>query len=153
MSPFDGDTAPQPLPDQAVLEAAEQIDIEGPLVDWKSKGHTVELAGREAVGTREAWKLKVTLKSGAVRHEYIDTRTFERIRTDSSRLLRGHDVRLTTTFSDFRKTGGVLFPRQVEVSAIGRPQKLSVVVDRIEINPALSDDLFRMQAEPAPTRN
>ena len=36
--PFDGEIGPQPLPEDVVMEASEQADIDGPLVDWKSKG-------------------------------------------------------------------------------------------------------------------
>ncbi len=42
-------------------------DFDGLLVDWKEKGHTVTLAGREVMPGGEAFKLTVTLKSGLVR--------------------------------------------------------------------------------------
>jgi len=145
MSPFDGDVGPSPLPGEAVTEAAEQADIEGPLLDWKAKGHQVELAGKETVGKREAWKVKLTLKSGAVRYEYIDVQTFNRVRSDSIRTVRGHPVQLETTFSDFRQTGGIVFPHAIEVAAHGRPQRLRIVVESVEINPKLEDDLFAMK--------
>jgi hypothetical protein len=133
-----------------VGEAVEQADIEGPLVDWKAKGHQVEIAGREPVGGRDAWKLKLTLKSGAIRYEYLDAATYERLRSDSTRTVRGRAVQLQTTFSDYRKKSGVLFPRHVEVAAVGRPQRLSITVDKVEVNPPLSDTLFEMPAAPAP---
>jgi hypothetical protein len=44
----------------------------------------------------------------------------------------------------------VLFPRHVEVTAAGRPQRLSITVDKVEVNPPLSDTLFEMPAAPAP---
>ena len=58
------------------------------------------------------------------------------------RLLRGKKVRIETTFGDYRKTGGILFPHLVEVRAAGRPQVLRIVVDKVEVNPALSDARF-----------
>jgi hypothetical protein len=144
MSPLEGDLEPQPLPDQVVAEAAEQADIEGPLVDWKAKGHQVELAGREAVDSRDAYKVKLTLNSGAVRYEYLDVDSFIRVRSDSTRQLRGHAVQIESTFGDHRMTGGVLFPHLIEVAASGRPQHTRIVVDSIEINPPLSDARFTM---------
>ena len=144
MSPFEGNTGPTPLSEEVVQEAAEQGDFEGPLVDWSAKGHQVELIGRETVGDREAFKLKLTLKSGAVRYEYLDVKTFYRLRTDSTREIRGHPVQIQATFGDYKKTQGVLFPHRIEVAAAGRPQHLSVVVDKIEVNPPLSDTLFEM---------
>ena len=150
MSPFEGDVDPQTLSDDVVQEAAEQGDIEGPLVDWKSKGHQVEIVGREIVSGRETHKLKLTLESGAVRYEYLDVKSHHLVRTDSTREVRGHPVQIQTTFSDYKKTAGVLFPRRIEVEAAGRPQRLLVVVDKIEINPPLSDARFEMPVPAQP---
>jgi hypothetical protein len=133
---------PRPLPEDVVMEAGEQADIDGPLVDWKSKGHQIELAGREAVDGRETYKLKVTLKSGGVLFSYLDVKSKYLVRTESTRQVRGRPVRMETTFGDYRKTKGILFPHLVEVRAAGRPQVLRVVVDKIEVNPPLSEARF-----------
>ena len=143
MSPFDGDGSPQVLPPEVVAEAAEQADIEGPLVDWKAKGHKVELAGKETVAGRDAYKLKMTLKSGGLRYEYIDVATHDRLRTESTRTMQGHPVRLDLTFGDYRTVSGMRFPGSVEIAAEGRPQTLRIVVDKVEVNPPLGDDRFQ----------
>lgn len=144
MAPIQGDVDPTPLPDQVVKEAAEQGDIEGPLVDWKAKGHQVELVGHETIDGHDTYKLKLTLKSGAVRFEYLDVKSMYRVRTESTRQVRGRPVRIETTFADYKKVGGIAFPHVIEVVAEGRPQKLRVEVDSIEVNPPLSDALFTM---------
>lgn len=150
VSPFDNDVGPTPLPEEAVAEAAEQADIEGPLVDWKQKGHTVELVGTETVRGREAYKLKLTLASGGERHEYIDVKTMLRTRTESTRTVRGRPLEIETTYSDYKKIGGVQFPHLIEVLAAGRPQMLRVLVEKIEVNPTIADSRFEMPAaEPA----
>lgn len=143
MSPFDGDGSPQPLPEEVVAEAAEQADIEGPLVDWKTKGHKVELDGRETIDGREAYKLKLTLKSGGERTEYIDVATHDRLRTESTRTMQGHPVHLTMTFGDYHMVSGMRFPGTVEIAAEGRPQTMRLVVDKVEVNPPLDDARFR----------
>ena len=150
VSPFDGDMAPKPLPDEVTREAIEQADLEGPLVDWKSKGHQVELVGREAVDGRETYKLKLTLKSGAVRYEYIDVKSHHQVRTDSTRQIRGQPVRIETTFGEHKKAGGVLFPRRIEVVAAGRAQRLRLLVDTVEVNPPLSDARFEVPSPRPP---
>jgi len=150
VSPFDNDTGPTPLPEEVVSEALEQGDIEGPLVDWKSKGHQVELVGREVVGGRETYKLKVTLKSGAVAYEYLDVTTSTPVKSETTRQVRGKAVQIETTYGEYKKTKGILFPRRIEVAAAGRPQRLKVVVDKIEVNPPLSDALFEMPAAARP---
>ncbi len=75
VSPLDGSFEPEPLPAEDAAVAAEQADIEGPLVDWKAKGHVVELVGSEALPGGPAHELKITLKSGGVRRMWIDAAT------------------------------------------------------------------------------
>jgi hypothetical protein len=149
VAPLEGDTGPQALPDDAVREAWEQADIEGPLVDWRAKGHRVDLVGHEAVAGRDAYKLKVTLASGDVRHDYIDVKSGHLVRTDSTRQVRGRAVQMTTIYGDHKKAGGVVFPRRIDVSAAGRPQSLRVTVETIEVNPFLSDARFALPAATA----
>ena len=142
VNPLEGEIGPKPLPDEALIDAREQADIDGPLVDWKSKGSQIELVGRDTVGGHDAWKLKVTLKSGGVLTAYIEVKSSSLVRTDAARLVRGKRVLIETTFGDYRTTGGILFPHLVEVRAGGRPQLLRIVVDKVEVNPTLSDARF-----------
>ena len=146
VSPLDGQMKPTPMSDEAVADAMEQADIEGPLVDWKAKGNRVELAGFEQVGGKNAYRLKITLKDGSERYDYIDETTYRHVRTDVDRELRGLKVHTSAIFSGHRMQGGVLFPTVVEMSAVGRPQKLRVVVDKIEVNPKIPASRFERAA-------
>lgn len=142
VAPLEGEMSPKPLPDEVLIDAREQADIDGPLVDWKGKGSRVELVGREAVDGHDAWKLNLTLKSGGMLTAYVDVKSANLVRTEATRHVRGKQVRIDTTFGDYRRTGGILFPRLVVVQAAGRPQVLRIVVDKVEVNPPLSDARF-----------
>ena len=62
---------------QAAAETRElDADFDGLLVDWKDKGHTVELAGRETLPGADAFKLVVKTKNGATRTIYLDASTY-----------------------------------------------------------------------------
>jgi hypothetical protein len=150
VSPLDGSLGPEPLSSENTELALEQSDIEGPLVDWKAKGHQVDLVGREKLQDREAFKLKVTLKSGSVRYEYLDARSCLLVRAESTRALRGQKLELETTFGDYKDVAGLLFPHSIESGARGRPRRLSVIVEKIEINPALDDARFRIPTAAPP---
>ena len=150
VSPFEGDMEVKPLPDEVVQEALDQADLEGPLVDWKTKGHQVELVGLETVAGSETYKLKLTLKGGGVRYEYLDVNTFREVRMDSTRQVRGRPVQFEATFGDYRKSSGILFPHQIEIGAIGRPERMTIILDKIEVNPPLGDARFEM---PPPTKH
>jgi hypothetical protein len=142
VNPLEGEMSRLPLPEEALVDAREQADIDGPLVDWKNKGSRIELAGRESVGGHDAWKLKVTLKSGGVLTAYVEVKSAHLVRTDATRLVRGRRVLVQTSLGDYRRTEGILFPHLVEVRAAGRPQLVRIVVDKVEVNPPLSDARF-----------
>ncbi len=146
VSPLDGSLEAEPLPPEAAAVAAEQADFEGPLVEWKAKGHVVELVGAATLPGGPAHELKVTLKSGAVRRLWVDAATGLLVRLESTRPWRGHEVALEVVFGDYQKTGGVAFPRSIEIGARGRPQRLRIVVDDVQVNPALDEARFRNPA-------
>ena len=128
------------------LEALEApgADIEGPLVDWKKKGHVVELVGRESIAGAETDKLKVLLRDGVVRYDYVDVASRMVVRSDVSRLVQGRRTELQSTFSDFRKVSGIVFPHHIEIRLKDRPQVLKIAVEKIELDPDLDPSSFRM---------
>lgn len=145
IAPLQGQFEPRAMsPEADAAGGADQRDIEGPLVDWKKKGHTVELAGRESVAGAQTDKLKVVLRDGVVRYDYVDTASHMVVRSDVSRLVRGHRVELQNTFSDFRKVSGIVFPHHIEIQVKERPQILKIVVERIELDPKLDPASFQM---------
>src|SRR5262249_55308494 len=144
VSPLDGSLEAQALPPDEAASAAEQADLEGPLVDWKQKGHKVELVKTDALPGGDAYDLKVTMKSGSVRHVWVDAATGQVVRMESTRRFRGHNVTLETVYADYQMTGGVSFPRSIETTASGRPQRLKIVVDEVETNPRLDQARFKM---------
>jgi hypothetical protein len=146
VSPFDGILAPELMESEEARETADRADIEGPLADVRAKGHEVVLVGQESLDGRHVYKLELTLKSGRVLTQYLDAATYLLVRTESKRLVRGHSVTVETRFSDYREVEGALFPHAIEMGAVGRPTRLNVTVERIEVNPALDEARFRMPA-------
>ena len=144
VSPLEGVFAPEAMPAEDAVAAAEQADVEGPLVDWRGKGHAVELVGSEALPGGPSHRRKVTLKSGAVRHVWVDAATGLVVRTESMRRLRGREVAVESSFGDYRKTAGVAFARSIETGVPGRPRRLRVVVETVEVNPVLDEGRFRI---------
>ena len=145
VAPLQGQFEPLAMPPEKDAAAgADQRDIEGPLVDWRQKGHVVTLAGREPIGGKDAYKLKVEMRGGGVRYDYVDTTSHQVIRSDVTRIVQGRPTVLENTFSDFRETGGLVFPRTIEMRVKDRPQVLRIAIDQIELNPVLDDARFRM---------
>lgn len=144
VAPLQGVFEPQVVEPSADLAGeVDQRDIEGPLVDWREKGHVVELVGREALPEGEAFKLKLTLSGGTVRYDYVDVESHLIVRSDYTRVIRGRREQLEDTYSDFREVGGLVFPYHIETRDKGHPEVVTIAVDTIELNPELDDSLFR----------
>ncbi len=145
VAPLQGQFEPQTTtPENDAAAGVDQRDIEGPLVDWREKGHVVELMGRETLPGGEAFKLKVTLSDGAIRYDYIDVASRLIVRSDVTRLIQGHSEQLESTFSDFREVDGLVFPFHIESHVTDRPEVIRIVVETIELNPDLDDTRFRL---------
>jgi len=144
-----GSRQPEPMPAEMAKDLDNQADIDGPLVDYKAKGHQVELVGKEKVEGSDAWKLKVTLKSGDVQYIFLDADSHLEIRNESKRTIRGSEVELENTIGDYKEVGGLLWPHSIQSGAKGRPEKQSFAFESIEVNPAIEDARFKMPA-PAP---
>jgi hypothetical protein len=152
--PFGGRTDPQPMSPDDLKDAEEMSDVDGALVDYKSKGHSVELVGKEAVEGTDAYKLRITLKNGDLRTVYIESESFMEIRQEGKRKIRGSDVEIEASMGDFKDVGGIIFPHSIEQAAKGNPQKQKITLDKIEINPTVDDSRFKMPAaaaSPAPS--
>jgi outer membrane lipoprotein-sorting protein len=139
---FMGQSEPQPLPAEAVKDAQEQSDLEGPLVDYQKKGHKVELVGKDQAAGVDAYRLRVTLKSGTVRDMWIDAATWLEVRGESSRTMDGRVVESETTLGDYREVAGLKLPHRVEGGPKGRSEKQAIVFSKIEVDPVIDDTRF-----------
>ena len=130
------------------LEQREvDADFDGFLVDYRDKGHAIALEGRQRIGAADVWKLKVTLKSGAVRYVYLDAETLlERRHETTIEVAPNRRVATTITFSDWREIGGVKFPFAVDEERDAAGQTYVVYTRKIEVNVPMEDAIFKMPA-------
>jgi len=126
------------------LEAeGRTADVDGPLVDFAAKGTQAELDGVEKVEGRDAYKLKLTLKDGSVRHVWIDAQNFLDVKIEGNpRRMDGkmHDVWVYQR--DFREVQGVTLPFVLETVVDGYHDRHKMDLEKVEVNPKLDDSQF-----------
>jgi outer membrane lipoprotein-sorting protein len=144
LNPLQGSKTPQELAGEELKMTEEQADLDGPLVDYKAKGHTVELLGKEKVEGADAFKLKVTMKNGTVRNIFIDAENFLEIKDESKRMIRGTEMETETIAGDYKEVAGIMFPHSMDSGAKGSAQRQKVVIDKIEVNVPVDDARFKM---------
>ena len=145
-----GSKDPEPMSAEELKDAEEQSDMDGPLVDYKSKGNKVELVGKEKVEGSDAYKLKITLKSGDVRYTYLDADTYLEIKGESKRTIRGSEAEIETTIGDYKEVEGLLIPFNIQAGAKGTDQKQNIVIEKVDLNPAIDAARFKMPAAAKP---
>jgi hypothetical protein len=135
---------PEEMPAQLAKEAEAQSDMDGPLVDYKAKGHTVELLGREPFEGGEAHKLKVTLASGDVRTLWLDARTLLESGADARRSAPEGEQVFQTRLSDYRAVDGLMVAHRFAAHVRGGPEEQGLVVEKVELNAPIDDARFAM---------
>lgn len=150
IQPMTGKKDAERMSPDDLKETQDQADFEGPLVDYKKKGHKVELAGKEKIEGTDAYKLKVTKKNGDTEYIYLDADAFLEIKSEGKRIVRDTPVEFESTTGDYKDVSGVMFPFSAELGAKGEKIKLSFT--KIEVNPKIDDARFKMPVPSAPDK-
>src|SRR6185295_3814703 len=108
---------------------SHDADLDGPLVDWKAKGHTVEYLGTEDIDGTAAHKLRVKLKDGDILFLYLDPDSFLEIRTVTVAKIRGVDNITETDLGAYEQVGGVWMPFSVESGPKGGRRNYRLTVE------------------------
>jgi hypothetical protein len=132
---------------QELEELREEADFDGTLMGYKEKGYKVELSGKEAVDGKDAYRLKITMKDGAVRNIFIDAASFLEVKVAGTTQREGVATDFELILSDYRTVEGIKFPFSFEdrqPSGGAANQKLTL--EKVEFNIAIDDSNFALPA-------
>jgi len=128
-----------------MVAVRDQADFDGPLVDYKRKGNTLELIGKADLDGKPAYKLKLKTKSGEETMVYLDAATYLEVRDEVKRKVDGQDIESETSISGYREVEGVRFATRVEAKLkSGDAVPAVFTIDKIELNPKFEPDVFAM---------
>lgn len=144
ITPFRGRSTPQPMSDQQLQDSVDSADLYGPLYNYASRGHKIDVEGLAMVDGRDAWKLKITLPRGGVRWLYLDAETALDLKLEAIKNIGGRDHHVETYYYDWVTTDGLLISRRQETGEIDQDERRFFTVDKVEINPAIADSRFEM---------
>jgi hypothetical protein len=154
LRPFLGRRVVEPYTTDEMKTTSMQADLDGPLVDYAAKGTRVELAGMEKVEGRDTYKLKLTMKSGAAIHVWIDAQTFLEAKMEGQpRRLDGTDHPVEVYFRDYRPVDGLQIPYVLETRVLPVAQTAlgvkdpavppeRTIIDKVVVNPKFDASLF-----------
>jgi outer membrane lipoprotein-sorting protein len=112
-----------------------------PLLNYKASGATVELGGKEKVGTRDAFVLVFTPKTGPTNRLFFDAETFMAVRMMVKvEVPQMGELEQTSDFSDIRDVDGVKVPFSVKSSSSA--QSFTIAITTVAHNTKVDEAQF-----------
>lgn len=140
LNPMAGTDAME-MPAEQVEMIKDQADIDGPLMDYKAKGSTVELVGLEDLSGRKAFHLRVTRKGLPPTEIFIDSQNYLDVKAVTT--VPGSGT-MEVAFGDYRTVDGMMVPFSVKSSAAGVTVS-DLKLDKVEFNIPLPPDAFKIK--------
>ena len=142
--------------DEAKSEARKG-GMEGPLIDYATKGTKVEALAVEPVEGHDAYKLKLTLSNGDVQHVWVDTTSFLDVKVQGiSRRMDGKMREVWIYQRDFRTVQGVLIPFVYETAIEAGRDTHKMIFETVTVNRTVDDVRFTKPqlsvAAPSPSK-
>jgi len=133
LNPFMPGSEPTKM-DEEQTKQMEKQKFQDEFIDYKEKGHQVELSGTEEVDGAETYKIKMTKKSGDVVFYFFDTENFVPIMIRSlmdSGPMKGQAMEMY--MSDYQEVDGLMVAFTTE-QKIGGNAVFSMTAEEIKLN-------------------
>src|ERR1700686_2473448 len=146
IQPFEGHKDPELMGEDDLKRLLLKADFDGPLVDYKEKGNTVEFLGHDLVDGDDALRLKVTLKDGDIVYYYLDPDTFIEIRKEIQQFIRGSVRESVIELGSYKPVAGVMYPYSIAQGTKANPSAQTTTVEKIEVNVPIDKADFAVPA-------
>lgn len=105
-------------------------------------GVTIENKGLDKAGGKDAWKIEIKMKGGAVIRHFYDKETGLRLREERTVDSPQGKITQSTDLSDYKEVNGVLYPHLMKQNAGGMTLELKITA--IQINAGIADSVFKV---------
>ena len=146
INPMMGADTPRVIEGPELDSLKMQADMDGPLVDYKVKGTTVELVGTETVNEKKTHKLKITRKEGQSSELYLDVETGLEVKAVNQVSRMGQSMTVESYFSNYRAEGDLTMAHTV-LQKLPGGQEVTLTIEKVEVLPQVDDAVFKMPAK------
>jgi hypothetical protein len=146
IQPFGGKKDPELMGEDDLRDLLLDADFDGPLVNYKEKGSTVEYLGHDVVDGDDALRLKVTLKNGDIIYDYLDPDTFIEIRREVQQFIRGSQRDKVFELGSYQSVAGVMYPFSISQGPKNNPTEQTITVQKMEANVKIDPADFALPA-------
>ena len=136
-------------------------DFPDPFLNYKEKGYTVELIGKETIDGTEAYKIKLVkepvtvdgIKEDDITFYYFDVDNFVPIVSESeikSGQMKGQISQ--AKFSDYQEVEGLYFPFSI-TQGLKDQGGQTITIEKVELNPTVDDSAFEFPKDAPVTKD
>ncbi len=135
--PWQGHVKPEAITPEELKENEDNMDAQGPLIDYKEKGHTIEYVGMDEFEGTDCYKIKLTEKSGKIITFYIDPSNYFIIHSVTITKANGQETESKTDYSNYQKLPeGIWMPMNIGGGN-------TIKIKKTEINGPVDETLFK----------
>ena len=144
INPFAGATTPTEVTGTELNDFKTQSNLANQLMDYKARGHQVELQGEDAVEGIKTYKIKLTNKDDSkVTTYFISTSDYTVIKSATMRQFQGQDTEVESFYSDLKEVNGVKFFMTRDSKIEGQVFQ-TVKYEKVELNVTVDEKIFEM---------
>lgn len=138
MNALQGQNSLQPMSQEDLKSKIDELDIQGELIDYAQKGHTVDLLGKDEADGNEYYKLKLTSKTGNEVVYFFDTKTYLIYKQENIVKTNGQEVKVEVKFLDYQT-----LENGVKIAFKQEQGPMMMVSKKITVNPVIDESLFK----------
>jgi hypothetical protein len=142
INPFAGASTPTDVTGSELTSFKAQASLANHLMDYKNRGHKVELLGQEDVEGIKTYKIKLTAKEeGKVTTYFVNATDYVLVKSVSKREIAGSEYDAESFYSDFKTVNGLQFCCQFIQKIEGKVFQ-DVKYTAIELNIPVDEKIF-----------
>ena len=142
INPFAGITTVTDMTPEELIDFKSQSMIASQLMDYKLRGHKVELQGQEDVEGIKTYKIRLTNKDdNKVTTYFISVTDNTIIKSVSTRQLQGQNIEIETFYSDIKDFNGLKFP-MLRIQKMQGQVFQEIKIATIEFNVPIDEKIF-----------
>lgn len=145
INPLMGKKDAELMGEEDAKQTKKQGKFEDPLLTYKTKGHKVQLAGKEEIEGTECFKIEVEEVDGDKSTVFIDTENYLKLMERSVLTnAQTEGAVIEAFFSDYKEVENGLLMWHAMDNKIGGQSMGTMIITKWEFNPKVNDSIFKM---------
>jgi hypothetical protein len=144
VNPMTGNTDPIPIPIDQIKQSSSRMDLRGLFLTYAANGYTATLMGKEQLGGRANYKIKLSKAGEGDMLYYLDPDTYYISKMVTTVKAKGADVTSEVAFADYKTTpDGYVFPYTTTITSAQAGGEVKSTITKVVPNQAIDPKLFQ----------